>query len=71
MAACMVRQPDQRAVEKPETELRGLPDRTALDRTPASQLLSAEVDEDGSPIPLRRHYPAKPRRTRPFRFLRT
>ncbi len=30
---------------------------------------SGEVDADGNPIPARRHHPAKPRRTRPPRFL--
>ena len=30
---------------------------------------SGEVDEDGNPIPARRHHPTQPRRTRPTRFL--
>jgi len=30
---------------------------------------SGEVDEDGNPIPARRHHPDKPRRTRPMRFV--
>lgn len=32
---------------------------------------SDQVDEDGNPIPLRRHHPANPRRVRAPRFLRT
>ena len=31
---------------------------------------SGKLDEDGNPIPLRRHHPDAPRRTRPTRFLR-
>lgn len=30
---------------------------------------SGEVDEDGNPIPARRHHPANPRRKRPSRFV--
>lgn len=29
---------------------------------------SGQFDEDGNPIPARRHHPARPRRTRPMRF---
>jgi hypothetical protein len=29
---------------------------------------SAELDEDGNPVPVRRHHPEQPRRTRPRRF---
>jgi len=31
---------------------------------------SGKLDEDGNPIPVRRHHPDAPRRTRPSRFLR-
>jgi DNA polymerase III epsilon subunit-like protein len=30
---------------------------------------SGKFDEDGNPIPARRHHPTKPRRTRPMRFV--
>lgn len=29
---------------------------------------SGELDEDGNPVPVRRHHPETPRRTRPRRF---
>jgi len=32
---------------------------------------SGRVDEDGNPIPVRRHHPTEPQRTRPARFART
>lgn len=31
---------------------------------------SGRFDEDGNPIPLRRHHPETPKRTRPTRFVR-
>ncbi len=33
--------------------------------------LSNKLDADGNPIPIRRHHPTNPRRTRPTRFLRS
>ena len=32
--------------------------------------LSGTYDVDGQPVPVRRHHPSNPRRTRPTRFLR-
>jgi hypothetical protein len=29
---------------------------------------SGELDEDGNPVPVRRHHPEEPRRARPRRF---
>ena len=52
-----------RSLEARRTWLAG-----TLDRGPSRP--SGELDQDGNPVPLRRHHPSAPKRTRPSRFLR-
>jgi DNA polymerase III epsilon subunit-like protein len=52
-----------RALQARRTRLAGQLDRGTV-------RYSSELDEDGNPIPIRRHHPEKPRRSRPTRFLR-
>lgn len=51
------------ALHGPRTWLAG-----QLDR--GTTRYSSDLDEHGNPVPLRRHHPATPKRTRPIRFLR-